>query len=261
MIRSESQFIWSFLLKIILLPINFLLVLIGKKPVSELKKPFSMFWEFIYEAKITFSLIIINIFTYISSLFLNEEIFLTLANVPSDILTFNWFSLITSGFLHGDIVHLLGNMLILFLFGRIVEKELGSKKMLIIYFGSLIISNIISSLINLFVFQNNIPGIGASGAIMGLIATSILLDPIYISHVFIIPLPSMIIGWIYIYTDITGVISGVQDGIGHFAHLGGFISISFLMFFLEKDEKNKMIKGLIINIVSIIVATIVYFIV
>ena len=63
-----------------------------------------------------------------------------LISYPSDLLTFRFHTLITSGFLHADIFHLLGNMLGIFIFGRVMERKLGFFKTFLIYFGALIIS-------------------------------------------------------------------------------------------------------------------------
>lgn len=260
MIKSESQFIGKFILKILLLPFTLLQVIFRRKQLSALGEPFQLLFDFIQEAKVTFILIIINIAMFISMAFFSESIIMSLLSHPADLLNGNIHTLITAGFLHADIFHLLGNMLALLIFGRVVERELNSHKMLLVYFSALIISNIFSSLINLFILNNNIPGLGASGAIMGLVATAILLDPLYITYQLIIPLPLMSIGWIFIYSDISGVLGGAQDGIGHFAHLGGFISITIIMFFLERYSKERLKRGLIINIISIIVLGALYFV-
>ena len=167
--------------------------------------------------------------------------------------------MVTAGFLHADPIHLLVNMLGIFIFGRVVERKLGPIKTGLIYFGALIISSLFSSLINLFILKNNVPGIGASGALMGLVAAAILLDPFYITYELIIPLPVMVVGWIAIYADLTGIINRVQDNIGHFAHLGGFISIALLMFLLGVDDRRKLAKGLLINLVSLGIGLIIYF--
>lgn len=260
MIESESRFLKNFIIKILLLPITLIQIIFRKKPFSELGEPFRLIIQFIKEAKVIFTIIILNIIIFIITMFfISEQAFVTLVSFPSDIISGNIHTLITSGFLHGDIYHLLGNMIGIFLFGRIVEREIGSKKTILVYFLALIISNIFSSLINLFILDNNIPGLGASGALMGLVATAILLNPWYITYQLILPLPIMVLGWIFIYADISGIISSAQDGIGHFAHLGGFISISIIMFFLERDNRDKIKRGLLVNIVSIVVLGIMYF--
>lgn len=74
---------------------------------------------------------------------------------------------------------------------------------------------------------------------MGLISTAILLDPFYFTYELIIPLPIMIVGWLAIFADILGILNPVESGIGHLAHIGGFISIALLMYFLVKKKRIK----------------------
>jgi membrane associated rhomboid family serine protease len=178
---------------------------------------------------------------------------------PADLFSIRAYTLITSGFMHASWEHLLGNMLALFIFGRVVEKKLGYAKTALIYFGALIISGVFSSLIDLYITGSTTPSLGASGAIMGLVAAAILIDPFYITFDLIIPLPIMIVGWITIYSDISGIISPVADDIGHFAHLGGFLSVGVLLFLFERDERQKFKKGLIINVISIIILGAAYY--
>ena len=109
------------------------------------------------------------------------------------------------------------------------------------------------------VLNNNIGGIGASEALMGLVATAILLSPFYITYMSIIPLPVMVVGWLFIWADVTGIINPTADGIGHFAHLGGFISIAVIMFLLNSEAKSKLKRGFLINIISLIIGVLLYF--
>jgi membrane associated rhomboid family serine protease len=258
LIDSESKFIWKIILRILMLPITFVMVLFGKKEFKELFEPIRLFFEFIFEAKLTITLIIINTAIFIWSAFWSDATINALIAYPSDLLSTRVYTLITAGFLHANITHLLGNMLVLFIFGRVVERKLGLGKTFLIYFGALIISGIFSSGIELL-SGNNIPGLGASGAIMGLVAAAILLDPFYFTYELILPLPIMLIGWLTIYADIIGIINPAADGIGHFAHLGGFLSVTLLMFFLSSEDKETLKKGFYINIGSLIFFVAIYY--
>ncbi|GIU69378.1 MAG: hypothetical protein KatS3mg002_0614 [Candidatus Woesearchaeota archaeon] len=251
-ITSEANFLWKILIKIMLTPLIFILFLFGKKSSKELFQPILLLFEFITEAKLTISLITINIIIYFTAFLFQKSLFL---QYPSDLFSNRVYTIITAGFMHANILHLINNMVALFIFGRVVERELGYKKTLAIYFLSLILSGIFFSIFNM---KNNIPGLGASGAIMGLIATAILLKPFYITFELIIPLPIMIIGWIMLYTDITGILYSSNDGIGHIAHIAGFLSISLIMFVLEKKDREKIKKGFFINVVSAIIFVLAY---
>ena len=135
-------------------------------------------------------------------------------------------------------------MLFLYIFGRIVEKDFGPK-ILPVYFGSAIISDIVSALFN----QG---GIGASGAIAGLISTAILMHPFYVTYLVAgIPLPIIVVGWLAILGDITGILIPKNDNIGHFAHLGGYLAITLLVFLFNPEQKKKMRIGLIVNVLFI----------
>jgi membrane associated rhomboid family serine protease len=242
-IESESRFVLKQLLFILKLPILLILIIFRKKESTELFEPLLELWKFIFQPKVTVFLIILNVIVFIIEIFfMSPEMFDLLIMKPSDLFSFNFVPIISSWFLHGSIAHLLGNMLFLYIFGRIVELHFGSIKMFCIYFGSAIISDIVSS----FAGQG---GIGASGAIAGLISASILIDPFYLTYLIIgIPIPVSIIGLGAIFADITGILHpNPGDNIGHFAHLGGYIAISILLFLLSKEEKHKMKVGFFIN--------------
>lgn len=259
-IESESKFIWKFILNILLTPVILIMVLFGKKNFKEFFKPFNDLFKFIIEPKFTITIIIITmIVSFYGWLFLSDDVFSMLINYPSDILNYNrWFSLISSGFLHANIWHLLSNMLGLFIFGRVVEKYFGFWKTSIIFFIALLISSIGDSIIGLISGSTG-GSLGISGALMGLVAAAMLVDPLYITYELLIPLPIMVVGWITIYTDITGILSVTADGVAHFAHLFGYLSITIILFTFSKEDKSVMKKGLMINLFSFLVALVLYF--
>ena len=245
-IESESKFVWRQIFFLISLPVLVVQIILGKKKASELGKPFKELFVFIFEPKITIALIVVNFIVFLFEIFyFTQQQILNLAFKPSDILQFNYLPIISSWFLHASWAHLLGNMLFLYVFGRIVERDLGAK-MLLVYFGSAIISDIAAA----FFGQG---GIGASGAIAGLISTAILIHPFYTTYLIVgIPLPIIIVGWLAIAADITGILIPKNDNIGHFAHLGGYIAITLLVFLLNREQKEKMKIGLVINILFVV---------
>ena len=123
----------------------------------------------------------------------------------------------TSAFLHADMQHLLFNMLTLYFFAPTVIFDLGIIGFLLVYFGSLICG----SLLTLYFHKDdyNYRAIGASGAVMGVIFSSILLDPDAKINLFI---PAYIFGIIYLLYSIYGM-RVKRDNIGHTAHFGGAI--------------------------------------
>lgn len=249
--HSETRFLLKFLWSIILLPFRFMGRVFGKK--TKLSEPFDLAKQFFLEAKTTAMLIIILLICFFISIFLPEQFWLNLAQQPSDLFDGRWWTLITTGFLHGGLVHLFGNLLALFVFGRIVEREVKGQGMLIVYFGSLIISGLFTSIIHYLLLGDNTPGIGASGAIMGVVAAAMLLRPFEITYVVGIPLPVTLAGWLYIIADVTALLQGTQDGVGHFAHLGGFLAITLIAPLLRK-QKESIKKGWLVNAATLFIA-------
>ena len=222
-----------------------------------MKKELTQLKNFFFETPCTNFLIVANVIIFIVQIFyLNHSgIIENYVTKYQETLVFpnTIFASIAAWFLHANPAHLLGNMLVLFIFGRIIEREY-QKKTLLIYFGSGIVSAIL-------VLIMNEPGIGASGCIAGLISTALLLEPFYLTYIVIIPLPVIIFGWISIWSDITGILSNTVDNIGHFAHLGGYIAVMLFIFVSQFQKRKKLIKGIIINVIflAITIGTYLYF--
>ena len=121
--QSEFEFVWKQILFLLSLPILFFLMLFGKKKGSDLAKPLKELLHFIVEPKITFFLIITNIAVFLLEVFyLGQQQIQNLAFSPSDLFSFNLLPMVASWFLHASLAHLLGNMLFLFIFGRVVRE-------------------------------------------------------------------------------------------------------------------------------------------
>jgi membrane associated rhomboid family serine protease len=252
-IASESAFAWKQILFIISLPFLLIQILFGKKKLEDLFNPFKYFFHFAIQAQATFALIIINCIVFLVEFFLDKTLLESLVFQPEHLYSLNFIPIIASWFLHAGILHLAGNMLFLFIFGRVVEKNFGSGKFLLIYFGTAIISSVLSGLLG----QG---GIGASGAIAGVISAAILIQPFYLTYLIIgIPLPIIAVGWLAIIGDITGILVPTNDNIGHFAHLGGYLAITVLIFLLEKKDKEKMKKGFMLNLLFALILGILYY--
>lgn len=129
--------------------------------------------------------------------------------------------MLTSGFLHVDWIHLGFNMYALYLFGDFVASILGNISFLIIYFGSLIAGSLYTVL-----YHKNEPyysAVGASGAVSGIVYSSILLFPdMQLLLFFAIPIPGYVFGVGYLLYSIYGMKQQLGN-IGHAAHLGGTI--------------------------------------
>ena len=137
---------------------------------------------------------------------------------------------ISSGFLHVDYTHLFVNMFTLYFFVDAVIFQVGDINFLIIYFASLIFGNWLTYRFN----SNNInySAVGASGAVMGIVYSAILLNPEMTLFFFILPMPGYIFGLGYLFYSIYSM-KRVNDNIGHEAHLGGAIAGFFTTIFIS----------------------------
>ena len=129
--------------------------------------------------------------------------------------------MLTSGFLHVDWIHLGLNMYVLYMFGDFVSNILGTTPFLIIYFGSLLAGSLYT-----LQYHKNEPyysAVGASGAVSGIVYSSILLFPeMELQLFFAIPIPGYIFAIGYLLYSIYGMKQQLGN-IGHAAHLGGAI--------------------------------------
>ena len=129
--------------------------------------------------------------------------------------------MLSSGFLHADMMHLIFNMLTLWFFAPVVINHLGSFSFILVYFGSLIFGSLLT-----MVFHKNDYGyraVGASGAVTGVLYSAILLQPdMMLGIFFIIPMPAYLFGILYLLYLIYGI-KAKNDNIGHTAHFGGAV--------------------------------------
>lgn len=143
------------------------------------------------------------------------------------------YRVVTSGFLHADLFHLLLNMLTLYFFGPPVEHILGKLGYIVVYFGSLIASGITSAIVH----RRNpaYSAIGASGAVSGVLLSFCVFAPLAPIYLFMLPIgiPALLYGFIFI------VISARQMGdgsrIAHEGHLGGALAGVVLTILMRPD--------------------------
>ena len=158
-----------------------------------------------------------------------------------------YIRLVSAGFLHGDWMHLLFNMMTLYFFGPIVVQVFGEIGFLAVYFGSIILGNLFS----LYLYQNQswYSAIGASGGVSGILFTSIAMIPdLGIYFFFIpIPIPGYIFGVLYFSYSVYSMLNPRQgDNIGHAAHLGGaFFGLVFAVALQpERAIENALYLGI-----------------
>lgn len=130
--------------------------------------------------------------------------------------------MISSAFLHADLMHLAFNMYTLYIFAAVVLEYFGDFTFIIIYFGSLIFGNLLTLLFHKNDYSYR--AIGASGAVTGILYSAILIQPDMGLYLFFIPIaiPAFIFGIGYLLYSIYGM-KAKNDNIGHTAHFGGAI--------------------------------------
>jgi len=138
------------------------------------------------------------------------------------------FPLFSSMFLHGGLMHLLGNMLFLYIFGDNVEDTFGHIGYLFFY----LLCGIGSGLIHvLFNWGSGIPALGASGAISGVMGAYAVLFPnhriLTFFFIFLIPVPAiLILGYWFVLQFVAGINGlgmATAGGVAWWAHIGGFL--------------------------------------
>lgn len=128
----------------------------------------------------------------------------------------------TSGFLHVDVTHLLFNMLTFYFFAPIVMRTMGEISFVFIYVASLFFGNFLTMYFHKYDF--NYRAVGASGAVMGVVYSSILFYPEAKLYLFFaLPIPAYLFGIGYLFYSIYGMKSQ-NSNIGHTAHLGGAVA-------------------------------------
>jgi membrane associated rhomboid family serine protease len=166
------------------------------------------------------------------------------------------WQLITYQFLHGDFMHIFFNLFALWMFGVELETLWGSKKFLIFYLlcgigaglTQVFISPFLGSILSVFPFFDNaqiaLPTVGASGSIFGiLLAFGFTFPdrPIFMFPLFF-PIPAKFFVLIYAIMSFVLGASSTDDGVAHFAHLGGAASGLILLKFGDKWGLFKLFR-------------------
>jgi membrane associated rhomboid family serine protease len=196
-------------------------------------------------ALLTWGLILINFGVYFylaQNPVMDENAIAQYAVIPADITAGRHLgTLITSMFLHANLLHVGGNMLFLWIFGNNVEDKLGELKFLVVYFAS----GIAGSLLQIFITPDStIPMLGASGAISGLLAAYVLYFPrarilTFVVPFFIFTLPAYVFIGYWIALQALNAflnIGAIGGGVAFFAHVGGFGTGLILALLLRPRE-------------------------
>ncbi len=182
---------------------------------------------------ITISIITICIIEYVFQIFIikNYEMYIyKFAFIPSHIYNFKeFYRYITHIFIHGSIMHIIGNMLFLWVFGDNVEDKFGRIGFIEFYIFAGISAALFQGGASIILGNANIPMIGASGAISGLMGAYLLLYPkapiltIIPFRLIYVPAWVYIIFWFLIQAFSSYSSIAQEGGVAYFAHIGGFV--------------------------------------
>jgi len=155
--------------------------------------------------------------------------------VPS----FEIWQLVTYGFLHGSLTHLLFNMLALYMFGGDIERLLGARRFLIYYLVCVVGAAVAQLTVMGGMNRPPVPTVGASGGVFGLLLAfgmafpqrrvMLLFPPI--------PMPAWLFVTLYGLLELYLGVSGSGQGVAHFAHLGGMAAGALLLVYWSRTRR------------------------
>lgn len=134
------------------------------------------------------------------------------------------WQLVTYAFLHASLSHFAFNMLGLWMFGRELEQWLGRRALLWLYFASVLSAGVLQLLVTSFT-GTIYPTLGASGGVFGVLLAYGMLFPNRIIILLFppIPMPAWLFVTLYAGIELVLGVTGTQEGVAHFAHLGGML--------------------------------------
>jgi membrane associated rhomboid family serine protease len=187
---------------------------------------------------VTFTLIAANVLVSLAALYGVPQLFEKGMLKPYRVIReHTWYELVSSGFIHAGIGHLLLNMFVLFFFGRVLEQALGGIHLFVLYMTGLIFS----SLPSLYQQKDDpeFASVGASGAVESVLFGFILLFPLEPIYIMFIPfgIPSIIFGALFL---IYSVYASRREGkINHEAHIAGAVwGLLYLIIFVPGALKH-----------------------
>ncbi|MTI44023.1 membrane associated rhomboid family serine protease [Roseibium hamelinense] len=219
-------------------------------------------WKHVVSPVVTWGLIILNavIFFTVQGAGLGEmasalaysyglipSVFFDQKDLPTELQVFpdSW-SIVTYAFMHGDFMHLLGNMLFLWVFGDNVEDAMGHVRFLIFYLLSAAAGGFAYMIA---AFGSDVPLVGASGAVSGVVAAYLMLHPkvkIWVLALGRIPLrlsAQWVLGAWVVYQVFNAVFTQ-ESQVAWSAHIGGLAAGAILVIFLRRPGVPLFDRGL-----------------
>jgi membrane associated rhomboid family serine protease len=135
------------------------------------------------------------------------------------------WQIVTYSFLHGGFFHLFFNMLALYMFGSDIERIFGQRRYLVYYASAVLTAAFAQLAVSTLAGSPDYPTIGASGGVFGILLAFALYFPRRIIMLIIppIPMPAWLFVILYGLIELYLGVTGTQQGVAHFAHLGGML--------------------------------------
>jgi membrane associated rhomboid family serine protease len=200
---------------------------------------------------VTYALLALNVLIFIVELTGGDAFIMKWAFVPKRFIANpagDFLTLFSSMFMHAGWLHLGGNMLYLWIFGDNVEDRFGHLKFILFY----LICGLAATFAQLaFSIGSDIPNLGASGAIAGVLGAYILLFPQGKVRVLqgqrVIQVSALIVIGLWIVLQLFSGIgsiagAGQSGGVAYMAHIGGFVA-GFVLTFLLRGSKQAQLRG------------------
>ena len=200
---------------------------------------------------VTYALIALNVVFFLVELNSSDAFIMQWAFVPQRFLanpTGDFVTLFTAMFMHAGWIHLLGNMLYLLIFGDNVEDRFGHFGFLAFYLFCGLAANLAQMAVDP---SSNLPNLGASGAIAGVLGAYIVMSPlakvrVLVGWIGIIPLPALVVigFWIVLqfFNGIGSFANTEMGGVAYMAHIGGFLT-GLVLAFLFRGNAAPRLEG------------------
>lgn len=201
---------------------------------------------------VTYALIVLNVIFFFVELNGGDAFIEKWAFVPSRFLanpSGDFLTLFTAMFMHAGLVHLGSNMLYLWIFGDNVEDRFGHLKFTVFY----LLCGLAATFAQLaFSIDSNVPNLGASGAIAGVLGAYILLFPKGKVSVLmgrgVIPMSALVVIGLWFVLQLFSGIGSIADtadtgGVAYMAHIGGFVAGFVLTFLLRGSRGAPALTG------------------
>ena len=158
------------------------------------------------------------------------------------IVEFEPWQLVTSGFMHGGLAHIALNMFALYQFGGDVERVMGSRAFAWLYGASVLTGSLVQLIVvTMSIDSGVVPTLGASGGVFGVLLAFGMLFPRRRVMLLIppIPMPAWVLVAGYGVIELTQGVLGTQQGVAHFAHLGGMLGAFIVLFTMGRETLRR----------------------